>query len=99
VSAYVLTHWQAWLHLIGGAFGIVGTFLMASQYLKFDFGDQIRALVASLWRGAAAQDAAEVQPGESRIETIQGLALIAIGFIVGVLPEVVAVFATTAPAR
>ncbi len=86
------SHWDAFLHVLGGGVGIAGTFLMATHYLKSSFGERVWVLVTAIWRGTPAKNAAAIEPGESRVKSLQGLAFIAIGFLLGLIPDLAALF-------
>lgn len=69
---------------IGLAFQIIGVFLMATRYTNVRVSQIAKVMITALWRGKAAREGAQITnySVEDALSSLQGLAFIALGFIV-----------------
>jgi hypothetical protein len=88
------------LQLLGTGFEIWGALAMANSYLSVvRRRDVPRILWAALWRAAAARGASElsVLSGDHRLESLRGLALICLGFMIQGIGMALALLQPAAP--
>lgn len=81
------------LQLLGGLFEVAGVYLMASRLLSTTtVASKVSALLSALLRGRTASNAvttSELNP-EDKLRTLQGLAFIAVGFILQAVGNLIA---------
>jgi hypothetical protein len=85
------------LLLIGLAFELVGVIMMARRYVRIvPLVEVPRLLLAALTRKPAARAAARLHPlwVEDSLDSLQGLAFIAVGFVCQTVVAVLGVFRT-----
>jgi len=85
------------LQIIGSILEIIGIVLMSNLYWKNVYGKQIPyMLISALWRGESAKDGiclSDFSP-EKRLFSLQGLALIGVGFLVQLIANLIALLGT-----
>lgn len=84
------------LQLIGGALALVGTFLVANIYLNVPTLSKPHALISALKRGHTAKQIADgfdltVETKKRILIVLQGLAFIALGFVLQAVGMVIAI--------
>jgi len=68
--------------MISQVLGVLGAFLMANRYTNVYWYQVPTILIAALWRGKSAKDAAALVDlgGESEVAFLQGLGFVAVAF-------------------
>ncbi|HEY4266386.1 MAG TPA: hypothetical protein VGM72_13795 [Micropepsaceae bacterium] len=97
MADFFYRHWAELLKIVGAACGMAGTVLMANRYVKTTkFWRVVRGLVFALVRGEAARSIAGVADikTEKPLPSLQGLAFIAFGFFLQLIPDFIALFAS-----
>jgi len=79
-------------NLAGGICEITGVFLMANAYLKVPMYQVPIVLISAIWRGGNAKKMAAIKQlsSESVLASLQGISLVGLGFILQVIPEILA---------
>lgn len=84
------------LQLLGVSFDVWGALALANGYLSaVQRRDVLRVLWSALWSGSAARGASElsVVSPEKRLESLRGLALIGLGFLLQAIGAALALLA------
>jgi hypothetical protein len=91
---YLLANYGNILNVLAGVLEILGVLLMANHYTALPPLQVPLALITALWRGQFAKKAAEFSElnEDNALVSLQGLALIAAGFLCGSAPNIVKLF-------
>lgn len=94
MSDYISHHWPDIFHVAGAISGLIGAFLMANQYFNIQTYQIPWSIISAFWRGGPAKTAAEIYQfkRENHLASLQGLAFIGLGFLLDLIPNVVALF-------
>ena len=92
ITVFILI--KAGLAILGGVFELGGVVLMSGRYVNVETILAIQALVSSLWRGETARKVANIEAitVEDVMSSLQGLCLIAIGFILSTASNIMSAF-------
>ena len=89
--AWMYAHWAPLCEVIGVALEVLGILLMANVYTHLLLRQMPLVLVSALWRGKPAHDAAGVAElfKERAVVSLQGLAVMCLGFLFKAIPSIV----------
>jgi hypothetical protein len=91
---YLAANYGTILNILGSVFEIMGVILMANRFIKVKAWQIPAVIVSSLWRGKLSLRAASFAEltEDNALETLRGLSFIAVGFVIGALPNVIKLF-------
>jgi hypothetical protein len=81
--------WPDFIQALGGGLGVVGSFYLANRHLNVPFWQMPRYLLFAFFNRNRVAERISEWSEENALKSLKGLALIALGFLLQIVPTIV----------